>query len=136
MGLRMIAQFDYQRPYGYPARRFRCPLLFPQSLDFTCSHPQFAKGRGCVKDPNWSTGDLMRVLLDRESSLYTTIYHQRTSCERVNSHSKELFGLAHPKVRNQRSVEHLTTLTYVLINLKALQRARLTNRLLLCQRRS
>lgn len=135
VGLRMIPQFRFAHPNGYTAVRFRCPLLHPQPRDFTCRHAQFADGRGCVKDVNGEKGGLMRVLLNRDSPQYLTVYHQRTSCERVNSHSKEQFGLAHPKVRNQRSVEHLTTLTYVLINLKALQRARLTNRLLLAQRR-
>ncbi len=130
-GLRMVPQFPFAHTNGYTALRFRCPLVFPQPRDFTCRQPQFASGRGCVKDLNWEKGGLMRVLLNRDSPQFATIYRQRTSCERVNSHSKEQFGLAHPKVRNQRSVEHLTTLTYILINLKALQRARLTNRLLL-----
>jgi hypothetical protein len=134
-GLRMIPQFSFEHSNGYTAMRFRCPLLYPEPRQFICRQPQFAQGRGCVKDLNWEQGGLMRVLLDRDSPQYRSIYHQRTSCERVNSHSKEHYGLAHPKVRNQRSVEHLTTLTSVLINLKALQRARLTNRLLLCQRR-
>ncbi|HVB59973.1 MAG TPA: transposase [Ktedonobacteraceae bacterium] len=136
VGLRMIPQFPFAHTNGYTAVRFRCPLLFPQSRAFTCQQPQFASGRGCVKDVNWEKGGLMRVLLNRDSPQYQMVYHQRTSCERVNSHSKEQFGLAHPKVRNQRSVEHLTTLTYILINLKALHRARLTNRLLLRQRLS
>lgn len=128
IGLRMIPQFQFAHTNGYTAQRFRCPLLYPQRLDFTCSHAQFAKGRGCVKDANWEAGGKARVLLDRDSSQYKTVYRQRTSCERVNSHSKS-YGLARPKVRNQRSVAHLTTLTYILINLKALQRARTTNQL-------
>lgn len=136
VGLRMIPQFRFAHTNGYTAVRFRCPLLFPQSGDFTCRHAQFAEGHGCVKDVNGEKGGLMRVLLNRESPQYQAIYHQRTSCERVNSHSKEQFGLAHPKVRNQRSVEHLTTLTYILINLKALHRARLINRALLSHRRT
>jgi Transposase DDE domain len=128
IGLRMHPQFQFAHTNGYTAQRFRCPLLSPQRLDFTCSHAQFAKGHGCVKDVNWEAGGKARVLLDRDSAAYKTIYRQRTSCERVNSHSKS-YGLAHPKVRNQASVAHLTTLTYILINLKALQRARTTNRL-------
>lgn len=128
IGLRMHPQFQFAHTNGYTAQRFRCPLLYPHRRDFTCSHAQFAKGRGCVKDVNWEAGGKARVLLDRDSDAYKTIYRQRTSCERVNSHSKS-YGLAHPKVRNQRSVAHLTTLTYILINLKALQRARSTNQL-------
>jgi len=134
IGLRMIPQFPFAHTHGYTALRFRCPLLFPHARNFTCSHPPFATGRGCVKDVNWEPGGQMRVTLDRRSPPYQVVYHQRTSCERVNSHGKEQFGLAHPKVRNQRSVAHLTTLTYILINLKALHRARLTNRLLLRSR--
>jgi hypothetical protein len=128
MGLRMIPQFTFAHTNGYTALRCRCPLLFPETREFTCSHPQFAGGRGCVKDVNWEAGGKARVLLDRHSDAFKTVYRQRTSCERVNSHSKA-FGLARPKVRRQRAVEHLTTLTYILINLKALQRARATNRL-------
>ncbi|MGH7866770.1 MAG: transposase [Candidatus Dormibacteraceae bacterium] len=128
IGLRMIPQFQFAHTHGYTAQRFRCPLLYPQRLDFTCSHAQFAKGRGCVKDVNWEAGGKARVTLDRDSSQYKTIYRQRTSCERVNSHSKS-YGLARPKVRNQRSVAHLTTLTYLLLNLKALHRARTLNQL-------
>ncbi len=128
IGLRMSPQFQFAHTNGYTAQRFRCPLLHPRRLDFTCSHAQFAKGRGCVKDVNWEVGGKARVLLDRDGAQYKTVYRQRTSCERVNSHSKS-YGLAHPKVRNGRSVAHLTTLTYILINLKALQRARATNQL-------
>ncbi len=128
IGLRMIPQFQFAHTNGYTAQRFRCPLLSPRRLDFTCSHAQFAKGRGCVKDVNWEVGGKARVLLDRDSAQYKTIYRQRTSCERVNSHSKS-YGLAHPKVRTQRSVARLTTLTYILLNLKALHRARTTNQL-------
>jgi hypothetical protein len=68
----------------------------------------------------------MRVTLDRDSSLYKAIYRQRTSTERGNSHSKS-FGLERPKGRNIHSVRNLNTLTYVLINLKALQRAKRRN---------
>lgn len=132
MGLRMIPSFQFQHTQGYTAQRFRCPLLFPQPLDFTCSHAQFAKGPGCIKDPNWQRGGLQRVLLDRDGPLYHAVYCQRTSCERINSHSKS-FDLARPKVRNGRSVAHLTTLTYILINLKALHRAKSINRSLLGQ---
>lgn len=122
----MIPQFQFAHTNGYTAQRFRCPLLYPHRLDFTCSHAQFAKGRGCVKDVNWQAGGKARVTLDRDSHQYKTVYRQRTSCERINSHSKA-YGLAHPKVRRQRSVVRLTTLTYILLNLQALQRARATN---------
>lgn len=125
-GLRMVPTFEYAHPYGYRAKRFRCPLLFPEKSEQTCDHPQFAKDKGCVKDPNWEKGGLMRVTLDRDGPLFKAVYRQRTSTERGNSHAKS-FGLERPKVRNIRSVRNLNTLTYILINLKALNRAKARN---------
>ena len=55
---------------------------------------------------------------------------QHTSCERINSQSKEL-GIGRPKVRNERSVANLNTLIYVIINVRALQQARFINKGLL-----
>ena len=72
----------------------------------------------------------MRVTLDRDGPLYHSIYNQRTSTERINSHSKAL-GLERPKVRNIHSVRTLNTLTYLVINAQALQRARTINASLL-----
>lgn len=125
-GLRMIAQFDYQHSNGYRARRFRCPLLFPEPTGASCDHEQFAKGPGCQKDPNWELGGLQRVLLDRAGPLYQAIYTQRTACERINSQANAL-GIERPKVRNRRSVANLNTLIYLILNVRALQRARSIN---------
>ena len=75
----------------------------------------------------------MRVTLDRESPLYKAIYAQRTSTERINSQSKAL-GIKRPKVRNLHSVRNLNTLTYLVINARALQRARQINASLLTAR--
>ena len=72
----------------------------------------------------------MRVLLDRDSPLYHAIYDQRTSTERINSQSKAL-GLKRPVVRNLPSIRNLNTLTYLVINARALQRARALNASLL-----
>ncbi len=72
----------------------------------------------------------MRVTLDRDGPLYKAIYKQRTSTERINSQSKAL-GIKRPKVRNIRSVRNLNTLTYLVINARALQRARELNASLL-----
>lgn len=58
------------------------------------------------------------------------IYKQRTSAERINSQAKA-DGIERPKVRNGRSVSNLNTLTYIVINAKALQRARAINASLL-----
>jgi hypothetical protein len=132
-GLRMHPTCQFSHTYGYRSQRFRCPLLFPQKTGETCEHPQFTKGKGCVKDLNWELGGQMRVTLDRESPLYKAIYRQRTSTERGNSHAKAL-GLDQPRVRNGRSVRTLNTLTFLVINAQALQRARQINASLLTTR--
>jgi len=129
-GLRMHPTYQFSHTYGYLSQRFRCPLLFPQASGQTCDHPQFLKEKGCVKDLNWELGGQMRVTLDRQSPLYKAIYAQRTSTERINSQSKAL-GIKRPKVRNLDSVRTLNTLTYLVINARALQRARELNACLL-----
>lgn len=83
-----------------------------------------------ISDPNWEAGGIMRVTLDRTSPLYKTIYRQRTCAERINSQAKEL-GIERPKVRNIHSVRNLNTLTYLVINVRALQRANSINKGLL-----
>lgn len=129
-GLRMYPTFQFSHTYGYLSQRFRCPLLFPHANGQTCDHAQFLKAKGCVKDLNWELGGQMRVTLDRQSPLYTGIYNQRTSCERINSLSKAL-GIKRPKVRNIASIRNLNTLTYLVINARALQRVRQVNAALL-----
>ncbi len=129
-GLRMHPTYPFSHTYGYRSQRFRCPLLFPEANGQTCDHPQFLKEKGCVKDLNWELGGQMRVTLDRDGPLYKAIYKQRTSTERINSQSKAL-GIKRPKVRNIRSVRNLNTLTYLVINARALQRARELNASLL-----
>lgn len=130
MGLRMIPRFFFEHSNGYRAQRFGCPLVFPTRSDQSCEWLHCNHGQGCHKDPNWEPGGLQRVLLDRESPLYNAIYTQRTSCERINSQAKEL-GIERPKVRNRHSVARLNTLTYVIINVRALCRAKSINRGLL-----
>lgn len=125
-GLRMIPTYQFHHTYGYRAQRFRCPLLCPEPTGATCDHEQFAKGKGCVKDVNWELGGIQRVTLDRAGPLYHAIYTQRTCCERINSQAKEL-GIEHPKVHNGRSVANLNTLIYLVINVRALQRAKSIN---------
>ncbi len=133
-GLRMYPTYQFEHTNGFRAQRFRCPLLFPVRTGETCTHKQFAKGSGCVKDPNWEKGGLMRALLDREGPLYKAVYTQRTCCERINSQAKDL-GIERPKARNIRSIRRLNTLIYITINAKALQRARAINASLLTPRR-
>ncbi|HET9922296.1 MAG TPA: hypothetical protein VFQ30_20865 [Ktedonobacteraceae bacterium] len=129
-GWLMQPTFQFDHTNGYRSQRFRCPLLFPEPTGATCDHDQFAKGKGCVKDVNWELGGIQRVTLDRDGPLYHAIYTQRTCCERINSQAKEL-GIEHPKVHNGRSVANLNTLIYLVINVRALQRARSINARLL-----
>jgi len=126
-GLRMVPTFQFNHTQGYRAQRFCCPLLVPQVTGEACDHPQFLKGVGCRKDPNWEAGGRMRVTLDRESTLYKDLYRQRTTCERINSQAQAL-GIERPKVRNRQSVAHLNTLIYIIINVRALRRAKSTER--------
>jgi len=72
----------------------------------------------------------MRALLDRDSPLYHAVYAQRTSCERINSQAQAL-GIERPKVRNGRSVANLNTLIYLIMNVRALAKAKSINRGLL-----
>ena len=129
-GLRMTPTVQFAHSNGYRAQRFRCPLLVPHTKGTRCDHPQFAKGCGCVKDVNWERGGQMRVTLDRSGPLYHAIYTQRTCCERINSQAKEL-GIERPRVRNGHSVANLNTLIYLVINVRALQRATSINARLL-----
>jgi hypothetical protein len=138
-GLEMVPSYPYDHPNGYRAQVLRCPLLFPHSSGQTCDHEQFAKARGCVKHINIEVGGWMRVRLDRQSEPYKQLYNQRTAAERINSQAKAL-GIEVPKVRNINSVVNLNTLTYLVINARALQRvrklnlqkARASNTLILC----
>lgn len=129
-GLRMHPTYLFQHTHGYRAQRYRCPLLFPERTGQHCDHEQFAKGKGCVKDINVEAGGLMRALLDRDGPLYHVIYTQRTCAERINSQAQAL-GIERPKVRNGHSVENLNTLIYLIINVRALARAKSINRGLL-----
>jgi hypothetical protein len=130
IGLRMQPKFQFDHTNGYKAQRYCCPLLHPERTGETCDHEQFKKGKGCVKDINIEAGGIMRVTLDRQSPLYKVIYNQRTCCERINSQAKEL-GIERPKVRNIHSVRNLNTLIYLVINVRALKRAKSINKELL-----
>jgi hypothetical protein len=125
-GLEMVPSYEYDHSNGYRAQILRCPLLFPDQSDQSCDHEQFSKGIGCVKQINIEAGGWMRVQLDRQSDAYKNIYRQRTAAERINSQAKDL-GIETPKVRNIHSVANLNTLTYLVINGRALQRTRCVN---------
>jgi hypothetical protein len=122
-GLEMTPSYEYNHPRGYRAQMLRCPKLFPTKAAHSCDHKQFAKGVGCVKHINIEAGGWMRVQIDRQSDAYKQLYRQRTASERINSQAKD-FGIERPKVRNCHSVVNLNTLTYIVINARALQRVR------------
>jgi len=130
IGLPMHPTTQFNHTYGYRAQRFQCPLLFPAPTGATCAHEQFIKGKGCVKDVNWELGGIQRVTLDRDGPLFHALYNQRTGCERVNARAKEL-GIERPRVRNGRSVAHLNTLIYVIVNVRVLEKAKSINQRLL-----
>lgn len=125
-GRSMTPSYAFDHTDGYRAQRFRCPLLVPVTTGAACPHEQFAKGPGCVKDLNIEAGGRMRVELDRQSEQYQALYRQRTAAERINSQATAL-GIERPAVRQQQSVRTLNTLTYLVINARALQRARSLN---------
>ena len=129
-GLRMHPTFQFSHTYGYRAQRFLCPLLFPQATGQTCDHEQFQKKKGCVKDLNWEAGGVMRVTLNRDGPLYKGLYNQRTACERINSQAQAL-GIERPHFRNGRSIRHLNTLIYIIINVRALKKVKSINARLL-----
>ncbi len=60
----------------------------------------------------------------------TSSTRERTCCERINSQAQAL-GIERPKVRNSDSLRNLNTLIYIIINVRALQRAQSINRGLL-----
>ena len=101
-----------------------CPLAFPAPGEPGCpvNDPHWAKG-GCKTSLATSIGARIRHQLDRDSDAYKLIYKQRTATERINAQAKEL-GIERPKLRNGASIANHNTLTYVLINLRALQRVR------------
>src|SRR5919202_1986876 len=122
----MTPSYAFDHPNGYRAHVFRCPLLVPQVTGETCPHEQFAKGPGCVKHLNIEAGGRMRAELDRQSDAYKALYRQRTAAERINSQATAL-GIERPRARRHRTVANLNTLTYLVINARALDRVRRIN---------
>jgi hypothetical protein len=122
-GLEMAPSYEYNHSKGYRAQLLRCPRLFPTQTAHSCTHKQFAKGVGCVKHINIEAGGWMRIQIDRQSEEYKQLYKQRTASERINSQAKD-YGIERPKVRNGHSVVNLNTLTYIVINARALKRVR------------
>lgn len=104
--------------------RYVCPLIHPTKTGEGCpiQHKNWEKG-GCISTIATSPGARLRYQLDRESEAYKKVYKQRTATERINSQAVE-FGIERPKLRNRTSITNQNTLTYILINLHALQRIR------------
>ena len=122
-GLPMVPRYQFTHEDGYRVQRYGCPLRFPVPTDQTCDDPHFRTGDGCVHGINLEPGGLLRATLDRHSDTYKAVYRQRTSAERINSQATAL-GIERPRVRNAHSVARLNSLTYLVINARALQRAR------------
>ena len=68
-----------------------------------------------------AAGARIRYQLDRESDEYKAVYKQRTAVERIFSLAVAL-GIERPKLRNATAIANINTLTYLLINLRAMNR--------------
>jgi hypothetical protein len=126
-GLSMTLQFTYQHRTGlvpHQREKYRCPLLHPAVTGETCpiADAHFANG-GCATTIALGAGARIRHQLNRDSDDYKQLYAQRTMVERINSQAEAL-DILHPKLRRGRAIVNRNTLTYVLINLRALARIR------------
>jgi hypothetical protein len=110
-------RFEHQRG------RYACPLLFPEPTGESCPVDHKNWPKGCVTTLATSVGARIRYQLDRDSAIYKDVYKQRTATERINSQAKKL-GIERPRLRNGQAIVNQNTLTYVLINLRALHRLR------------
>jgi hypothetical protein len=108
----------------YERAKYTCPLLHPAVTGATCpsGDSHFAKG-GCETTIANTRGARIRHELDRESEEYKRLYALRTMVERINSQAEAL-DILRPKLRRGQAVINRNTLTYVLINLRALARRR------------
>jgi hypothetical protein len=123
--LPMTLQFTYQHRTGlipHVREKYRCPLLFPSASGAACpiADAHWEKG-GCTTTIAQGAGARIRHLLDRDSDAYKELYAKRTMVERINSQAEAL-NIIHPKLRSGRAIANHNTLTYVLINLRALAR--------------
>jgi len=102
--------------------RYVCPLLHPKPSADSCpiDHVKWENG-GCRSVMPTAIGARIRYQLDRKSDVYKRVYNQRTAVERIFSQAVAL-GIERPKLRNQQAIANQNTLTYVLINLKAMER--------------
>ncbi len=126
-GLPMTLRYTFESRKAlipHEANRYVCPLLYPEPTGETCpiEHKNWSK-TGCATTMAASRGARLRYQIDRESEEYKQVYKQRTAVERINSQAVDL-GIERPRLRNGLSIANQNTLTYVLINLHALQRVR------------
>ena len=104
--------------------RYVCPLHYPEKTAATCpANDEHWVKKGCVTTIAASIGARLRYQIDRDSQQFKEVLKQRTATERINSQAVDL-GIERPKLRNAASIANHNTLTYVLINLHALQRVR------------
>jgi hypothetical protein len=125
--LPMTLQFTYQHRSSlipHVREKFRCPLLFPTATGQVCpiADAHFETG-GCTTTIAQGPGSRLRHMLDRESDAYKQLYAKRTMVERINSQAEAL-DIIGPKLRSGKAIANRNTLTYVLINLRALSRLR------------
>jgi hypothetical protein len=125
--LPMTLEFRYQHRSDlieHTRQKYRCPLLYPSATAACCpiGDAHWNKG-GCTTTIAASLGARLRHTLDRESQEYKDLYAKRTMVERINSQAEAL-EIIHPKLRSGKAIANRNTLTYVLINLRALTRVR------------
>jgi hypothetical protein len=123
--LPMTLQFTYQHRADlveHMREKFRCPLLYPSATAECCpiADAHWDKG-GCTTTIAQGPGSRIRHTLDREGQEYKELYAKRTMVERINAQAEAL-DILHPKLRSGKAIANRNTLTYVLINLRALQR--------------
>ncbi len=102
--------------------RYGCPLLLPEPSAESCpvQHKKWDKG-GCTLVMPIADGARIRYQLDRKSPQFERIYAQRTAVERIFSQATAL-GIERPKLRNRLAITNINTLTYILINLRMMNR--------------
>ncbi|HEU5090161.1 MAG TPA: transposase, partial [Roseiflexaceae bacterium] len=125
--LPMTLQFTYKHRADlieHTREKFRCPLLYPSATAECCpiGDAHWDKG-GCTTTIAQGPGSRIRHTLDRQSQSYKELYAKRTMVERINSQAEAL-DILRPKLRNGKAIANRNTLTYVLINLRALARLR------------
>jgi hypothetical protein len=101
---------------GYRRKKWLCPH---QGHAHPCPHAQ-GKPTGCTRVINLD--DQHRFELDRSSPHFKKVYNTRTLAERAFSLFQD-YGRSITYQRNLRSVTHLNTLTYTVLNARVLLKA-------------